>query len=216
MKKIRMAGWGLLAWLCLAGLLHAQTVVTVSNLATMDSNNTYRTTFSKGENITFQVNGYYNAVTYCASIGFAFTIQDPNARTVLSQQGNSVRGNLGYSGPVGASLSNFPTNSFFTVSGTYTFTGKASAYHVLDNAVMTTVNQTMTFNITSPQVSLSYPFNGAQNLADNPLIFSWSASGAVQYEVQVDISQGFSQPVWQSIVSTTSATYPLNPRPTSN
>ncbi|PMZ61519.1 hypothetical protein C1X97_30690, partial [Pseudomonas sp. FW306-2-11AA] len=77
-----------------------------------------------------------------------------------------------------------------------------------------TLEQDQTFTVSSPNLLLIYPPNGATNLTDNPLTFQWFSSGATSYRVTVADNLAMYNPVYQTTVTgVNSMTYPNNPNP---
>jgi len=150
--------------------------ITGTGASVHDSGGTARTTFSNAETITLRqsVNIAENSPTG-DSVDFTFEILNSVGAAVFTHAGNSAPGTQG---GAQTQLAGISINSFYTSPGNYTFRAKAT----LDAE---TVTQTAAFLISSPNITLIYPPNGARGLADNPLTFRWTASGASRYRVIV-------------------------------
>lgn len=150
--------------------------ITGTGASVHDSAGTARTTFSNAETITLRqsVNIAENSPT-SDSVDFTFEILNSAGAAVFTHAGNSAPGTQG---GAQTQLAGISINSFYTAPGNYTFRAKAT----LDAE---TVTQTAAFLISSPNITLIYPPNGARGLADNPLTFRWTASGASRYRVTV-------------------------------
>ena len=190
------------AILLLAALPAAAGLLTGQGVAVLDQTNAQRASFSTNEGIGFQqiVN---NGVDSPNRIQFEFNVIAPNGNIVFRHRGNSVRGTVGNAA---SQIAGLPISGFFQGPGIYTL--KAMA--VLDGI---TLEQDMTFTISSPNILLIYPPNGSQNLSDSPLAFQWYSSGAVTYRVTVGDNASLYNALF---IQTTSAgasslTYPQNP-----
>lgn len=179
--------------LVLAGLLPgpagAQNL-TGQAVSVHDSAGTERQTFSNAETITLRQK-VTNSVTSPNPITFTFKILSPAGAVLFNHSGNSAPGTAGTAQTQLAGLS---INSFYTAPGNYTFTGTAS----LDGE---TVTKSASFLISSPNITLIYPPYGARGLADKPLTFRWSASGASRYRVTVSDSAGLYNPLHTALNS---------------
>lgn len=179
-----------------AGLLTAQGV------EVLDSVGAQRTTFSSNERITMSQR-VSNAVASSQHIRFTFLILNPSGSQAFRHTGNAVPGSVGSSA---SRVSGVPISGFYSGPGTYTLKARA----VLDGQ---TIEQEKTFAISSPNILLIYPPNGARGLTDRPLTLRWSSSGAARYRVTVGESPSF----YNSVFSQTTAggesflTYPDNP-----
>jgi len=188
--------------LLLAGTVYSGGL-TITEVKVTDTTGVARGVFSSTERISLLIN--CNNSVQVTTIDFEFYILDPSGTTVFTQKGNSVVGNIGL---CGASLKNI-SSKYYTKPGTYTFKGKVLVYNAV--ALIETVEQSSTFLVTSPNITLFYPPNGAQDLVDNPLYFRWVTSGASSYRVYVDINQNFGDPLWTGETSSDSISYPDNP-----
>lgn len=150
--------------------------ITGTGASVHDAAGTARTTFSNAETITLRqsVNIAESSLTG-DSVDFTFEILNAAGAAVFTHAGNSAPGTQG---GAQTQLAGISINSFYTSPGNYTFRAKAT----LDAE---TVTQTAAFLISSPNITLIYPPNGARALADNPLTFRWTASGASRYRVTV-------------------------------
>ncbi|MBI4350424.1 MAG: hypothetical protein HY550_03200 [Elusimicrobia bacterium] len=144
-----------------------------------DSAGTERQTFSNAETITLRQK-VTNSVTSPNPITFTFEIKSTAGARAFYHSGNSAPGTAGTAQTQLAGLS---INSFYTAPGNYTFTGTAA----LDGE---TVTKSASFLISSPNITLLYPPYGARGLADKPLTFRWTASGASRYRVMVADNAG--------------------------
>lgn len=153
------------AW---AGLLSGQ------GAFVLDPSGAQRSTFSNNERVVLQQR-IFNSVASGNRISFKFVLVSPNGTEVFTHQGNMVPGTVGNAA---SQVSGVPVSQFYTGPGFYTLRAEAE----LDGQVLT---QQAQFSVSSPNILLIYPPNGARDLADNPLTFRWSASGASRYRVQV-------------------------------
>ncbi|OGS22445.1 MAG: hypothetical protein A2252_01245 [Elusimicrobia bacterium RIFOXYA2_FULL_39_19] len=173
--------------------------VSITAVQTLDSAFMQRTTYSNTETITFKI-AIYND-TFSSTVNFKFYVYDPNGAQVFYQDGNSMPGTIGMGG---TELRNIPM-SFYTKPGNYKFKGEAIT------AEGVTVSNTAMFNITSSNISLTYPYDGARDILAQPLIFSWSGSGATKYKIHVGDNASFYRPLWTSESYTTQIEYPRDP-----
>ncbi|HAN03766.1 MAG: hypothetical protein A2X29_08065 [Elusimicrobia bacterium GWA2_64_40] len=150
--------------------------ITGTGASVHDSAGAARSTFSNSETITLRqsVNIAENSPT-SDSVDFTFEILNAAGAAVFTHAGNSAPGTQG---GAQTQLAGISINSFYSSPGNYTFRAKAT----LDAE---TVTQTAAFLISSPNITLIYPPNGARGLSDNPLTFRWTASGASRYRVTV-------------------------------
>lgn len=153
----------------------------VKDLAGVDRNQV-----SNNERISLTVK-LNNATASTDRIRYVFTITNPGSQTVFTHSGNSVPGSVGNSA---SQVSGIPVSQFFTGPGVYTFTAIAT----LDAQ---TVTQSVSFAVSSPNIILTYPPSGAQNVADKPLTFRWVSSGASKYRLKVSDSNGFQRVVFE-------------------
>jgi hypothetical protein len=160
-----------------------------------------RTAFTSAETVTLRQQVSV-AVTSAGQVVFTFKILSPAGAAVFAHTGNSAPGTAG---GAQSQLAGISIPSFYTAPGLYTF--KATA--VLDAE---TVTQQATFMISSPNITLIYPPYGARGLADKPLTFRWSASGASRYRVTVADNAGLYNPAHTAVNGGESAyAYPDNP-----
>jgi CARDB len=189
------------------GLIFIQANLFAANLTAVgisvaDINGSARSTFSDTESITLrqQVNNSTDATP--SMISFTFYILNPSGVAEWSLSGNAAPGTPGISQ---TQVSGLAISKFYSVPGSYIFKGKA----VLDGE---TVEQEISFNVSSPNITLIYPPYGAKNLSDNPLVFRWVGSGASKYKLAVSDNAGLYNPVYTYVnTGENSATYPQNP-----
>ena len=186
---------GLFSWTA-----HAQDL-TGHSVSVHDSAGTARQTFSNAESITLR-QSVTNSVGSGGSVAFTFEIKNPAGTVVFTLPGNSAPGTAG---KAQAQLAGLSINSFYTAPGNYTFTGTAS----LDGVPVT---KPISFMISSPNITLIYPPYGARGLADKPLTFRWTASGASRYRVTVSDNAGLYNALHTALNSGESMySYPDNP-----
>jgi hypothetical protein len=179
-----------------AGLLSAGSV------AVLDANSAPRATFNNTERITFQQR-VFNGAASVNRVTFTFIVLSPAGAPVFQINGNSVPGSVGNAA---TQLSGFPIAKFYAGPGVYTLQAQAS----LDAQ---TITQQTTFVISSPNLFLLYPPNGAQNIADVPLTFRWNSSGGSTYRVTVGDNPSFFNALFkqQTTGPETVLSYPTNP-----
>jgi len=201
-KRLTVLGVALSLWLIFAGGASAAGLLSAGSVAVLDGNSIPRTTFTNNERITFQQR-VFNGVATTGRVAFTFTVLSPAGANVFSIIGNSVPGSVGNAA---TQLSGFPITKFYTGPGVYTLKAEA----VLDAQV---VVQQVTFVVSSPNVLLLYPPNGAQNIADVPLTFRWVSSGGSTYKVTVGDNPSFYNSLFTQEVAggETSLNYPVNP-----
>ncbi len=180
-----------------AGLLSGQ------GASVTDSTNQPRQTFSSNETIGFsQV--VFNGVLSSGRIAFSFEVLAPNGNKVFTQSGNAVPGTVGNAA---AQIAGMAISAIYQGPGTYTL----KAYARLDGA---TLEQDKTFTISSPNILLIYPPNGAGGLTDNPITFQWYSSGATTYRITVADNISLYNPILQQTINAANSfTYPNNPNP---
>lgn len=166
-----------------------------------DSAGGARQTFTTAESITLR-QSVSNSVTSLNSIAFTFKIKNPSGAEVFSHSGNSAPGTAG---TAQTQLAGIAISSFYSAPGNYTFVGTAS----LDAE---TVTQQAAFMISSPNITPIYPPYGARGLADKPLTFRWTASGATRYRVTVSDNAGLYNALHTAVnAGESSYSYPENP-----
>ncbi|HBL19062.1 MAG: hypothetical protein A2X36_04425 [Elusimicrobia bacterium GWA2_69_24] len=182
------AGW--------AGLLTPQGV------AVRDATNAERNSFSSNEKLTLQAR-VNNAAASTDYIRFRFAVMNPGGTQVFYHQGNAVPGRVGNAA---SQVAGIPVARFYSGPGVYTFKAQAT----LDGA---TVEQQATFTVSSPNIILLYPPNGAQGVSDRPLTFRWSSSGATRYRLTVGDSPSLYNAVFSQETGggETFLSYPDNP-----
>ncbi|MFA6030628.1 MAG: hypothetical protein WC969_12295 [Elusimicrobiota bacterium] len=179
-----------------AGLLTAQGV------AVLDASRSPRASFSNNERITFQVK-IHNGAASANRIVFRFSVLAPTGAQVFEHAGNAVPGSVGNAA---SQVSGISIAGFYGGPGVYRLLAQAS----LDGA---TVEQTADFTVSSPNILLIYPPNGALDLADSPLTFRWVASGSTRYRVTVGDNPSLYNALFSQETSGAEnyLTYPQNP-----
>ena len=109
-----------------------------------------------------------NDASTAGTILFSFSITDPDGATVFSQTGNSAPGTT--VGKTGATLSSIPVSRFYTKSGPYTLTAKATLGSL-------SATDTVGFQAKDAQIQLL-------SETASPLSFQWG-SGASKYRLTV-------------------------------
>ncbi len=196
--------FSLLVPLCLIALLPIHSLyaanLTAVDISVADMNGSQRTTFSDTESLTLrqQVN---NTTESSSKITFRFRILNPAGAVAFEHNGNAAPGTPGITQ---TQISGISIARFYSVPGTYIFKGRA----ILDSDI---VYQEISFNVSSPNITLIYLPFGAKDLSDNPLVFRWVASGASKYKLSVSDNAGLYNPVYEYVNSgESSATYPQN------
>ncbi len=197
LKRVTAAGLAMaLASPASAGLL------TTTGIEVLDITGAARASFSNNEKIRIQAK-VNNASASPNFIRFTFSITSPTGGQVFSHTGNAVPGRVGNAA---TRVSGLSIDRIFTGPGIYTLTSTAE----LDGQ---TVSQSATFTVSSPNIILLYPPNGAQDVGDKPLIFRWNSSGATKYRLTVGETPSF----FNSVFSETTTggqdffSYPENP-----
>lgn len=186
--------------LAAAGCPGAEAALTAAGAYALDGSGAQRTTFTNVETIALR-QVVSNSVASDSMIQFTFTIYNPAGGAVFRHTGNSTRATLGNSN---SQLAGLAISRFYSTPGVYKFRGEAT----LDGV---TVQQALvSFQISSPNINLIYPPNGAAGLNDKPLILRWVASGASNYEITVGEVGGLNQP-HKGSSSSAMYTYPENP-----
>jgi len=197
MRKVLLA-----AVLILAARAASAGLLTGQGATVLDQANAQRATFSTNEKIGFMqiVN---NGAASLNRIFFQFSVTAPNGNIVFRHTGNSVGGTVGNSA---SQVNGLAISGFAQGPGLYTLKALAT----LDGV---TLEQTQTFTISSPNLLLIYPPNGAMNLTDNPLTFQWYSSGAATYRVTVGDNPSLYNAVFvqSSAGGASTLTYPQNP-----
>ncbi|PCI36123.1 MAG: hypothetical protein COB53_10275 [Elusimicrobia bacterium] len=177
-------------------------LLTTTGIEVLDITGAARASFSNNEKIRMQAK-VNNASLSSNFIRFTFKITNPAGKQVFSHTGNAVPGRVGNAA---TRVSGLPIDRIFTGPGIYTLTSTAE----LDGQ---TVSQSATFTVSSPNILLLYPPNGAQEVGDKPLIFRWNSSGATKYRITVGETPSFFNSVFQE--NTTGGqdffSYPENP-----
>lgn len=181
-----------------AGLLSAQGV------NVLDATNAPRQIFSSNETIGFSQT-IFNGALSPNRTAFSFAVFAPNGNKTFTQSGNAVPGSVGNAA---AQISGVAIAGFYQGPGVYTL----KAYANLDGV---TIEQDKSFTISSPNILLIYPPNGATGLTDNPLTFQWFSSGASSYRITISDNPGLYNPIQVQSVpgGSNSFTYPQNPNP---
>ncbi|MDI6756836.1 MAG: carboxypeptidase regulatory-like domain-containing protein [Endomicrobiia bacterium] len=169
-----------------------------------DSLGSRRSAFSSTERISLRADVYNPSAS--DRLDFVFTIYDPAGIKVLEHAGNSIPGSVGNGG---SALSDIHISKFYKTPGSYVYELKVS--EVRSGAVFDSKTLRSSFFVYSPILTLNYPPNNAANLADNPLIFRWSGSGAVKYRISVDDDMAFYNTLFSAESFDTSYSYPQNP-----
>mgnify|MGYP001567019970 FL=1 len=197
MRTLLLAAARLLtARLASAGLL------TGLGASVLDQTGAQRATFSTNEKIGF-IQIVNNGVFSANRIFFQFSVTAPNGNIVFRHVGNSVGGTVGNAA---SQVNGLAISGFVQGPGLYTLKALAN----LDGIPL---EQTQTFTISSPNLLLIYPPNGAQNLTDNPLTFQWYSSGASTYRVTVGDNPSLYNALYVQVtgIGASSLTYPQNP-----
>jgi hypothetical protein len=181
------------------GASAAQAALTAGGIAALDGSGNNRDTFTNVETIALR-QVVSNSVASDNMISFVFTIYNPSGGAVFHHTGNSARGALGNSN---SQLSGLAISRFYSVPGVYKFRGQAT----LDGS---TVTQEKSFQISSPNINLIYPPNGARGLTDKPVIFRWVSSGASSYKITVSKNPGLYPEVHSGNTPSGLYTYPDN------
>lgn len=191
---------------CLAAVLAAlpcpaSANLTAAGIAVLDVTNAARNSYSNTEYVVLRQQ-VRNETASSNMISFKFYIKNPSGATVFTHTGNAAPGTPGLAQ---TQLSGMNISRFYSVPGDYVFRGEAT----LDAE---TVTQEIKFAVSSPNITLIYPPLGARALADTPLIFRWSASGASRYRLTVSDSASLYNPVHTAMNSGESSySYPANP-----
>lgn len=179
--------------------------LTNAGVYALDGSGNQRTTFTNVETIALrQVVG--NSVASDNMIQFTFTVYNPSGGAVFRHTGNSARAALGNSN---SQLAGLAISRFYSVPGVYTFCGEASL-----TGVPTPPAQCAKFQISSPNINLIYPPNGARKLSDNPLTFRWVGSGASSYRVTVAEDAGLARRKHEGTAAAAMYGYPTEPKET--
>jgi hypothetical protein len=197
MKKLCIA-------MALAACFHGEAAaqLTAVSAAVTDASGASRTSFTNAESVTLR-QSVSNATFSAAQIYFTFKITAPSGAVVFSHSGNSAPATPGIAQ---SQLSGISIRSFYTTPGSYTFVGTATL------APYPAVTQQVSFMVSSPNITLIYPPDGARGLSDKPLVFRWTASGASRYRVTVADNAGLYNPANMAYTSgETSYSYPDNP-----
>lgn len=177
-------------------------LLTASGVAVLDQTGAVRVSFTNTEKIVLQQR-INNGSASVNRIIFQFLIMTPSGAQVFRHVGNAVPGSVGNAA---SQVSGIPVSQFYTGPGVYTLKAQAS----LDGV---TVEQSATFTISSPNILLIYPPNGASGLTDNPLTFQWISSGGSTYRVTVgdNISLYNALFTQNTAGAETTLSYPQNP-----
>lgn len=176
--------------------------LTAAGITALDVTNAARNSFSNTEYVSLRQQ-VRNETAGANMIYFKFYILNPSGAVVFTHEGNAAPGTPGLAQ---SQISGMNISRFYSVPGEYTFRGTAT----LDPEPA--VTQEIKFAVSSPNITLIYPPLGARGLADTPLIFRWSASGASKYRLTVSDSASLYNPVHTAINSGESSyAYPSNP-----
>ena len=175
--------------------------VIITKTAVTDTSGASRSFFSSSERINLRIESYCSSA-YDSRIFYKFYIYNPSGARVFLHDSNSTEANVG-SGA--SSLRNIPMN-FYSGPGMYRFRAEL----VVDGADQAS-DESKSFNIYSPIITLTYPYDGVIDLMDKPVTFRWVASGAPKYRVRVAEERSFYNPLWTLETPASYAQYPLNP-----
>jgi len=176
--------------------------VTITKTELTDSIGTVRSMFSSSEKISMRIESFCASAVSPSRIYYRFYIKNPSGNTVFTHTGNSTEGNAG-SGA--AALRNIPM-SFYSGPGLYRFKAELA----VDGSVAAS-DESKSFTVYSPNITLTYPPNGVESLLDKPVTFRWVASGASKYKVFVGEEKSFYNPLWTGETPALYIQYPLNP-----
>jgi hypothetical protein len=200
MILLRRTAFALLAAAALAPAARAG-LLSAGSVSVLDANGAPRSTFANNERITFQQR-VFNAVASPSRVTFTFVVLSPAGSPVFRLAGNAVPGSVGNAA---TQLGGLPISKFYAGPGIYTLQALAA----LDAQ---TVTQQTTFVVSSPNILLLYPPNGATGIADVPLTFRWVSSGGSSYKVTVGDNPSFYNSLFtQATAGETSLSYPVNP-----
>ncbi|MEK7745859.1 MAG: hypothetical protein AAB576_04275 [Elusimicrobiota bacterium] len=177
-------------------------LLSVQGVAVLDGAGAPRAIFSNNERIVFQQR-IHNGAASANRIVFRFTVLSPTGSQVFEHAGNAVPGSVG---TAASQVSGVPISGFYSGPGVYTLKAQAS----LDGS---TVEQTASFTLSSPNILLVYPPNGSRDLSDSPLTFRWASSGATRYRVLVGDNPSFYNSLFSQETGSgeTFLSYPQNP-----
>lgn len=177
-------------------------LLTGSGVFLKDSGGAERATYSNNERLSMTAR-LNNAVASANRVQFTFKILNPNGVPVFTHTGNSVPGSAGNSA---SQVSGILISKFFTGPGNYTFQADA----VLDGQ---TVSQAASFTVSSPNIIMVYPPNGARDVSDKPLSLRWVSSGATKYRVTVGDNASLYNSVFSGLTNggENFLNYPENP-----
>ncbi|MBA3052427.1 MAG: hypothetical protein FP827_04975 [Candidatus Omnitrophica bacterium] len=176
--------------------------VLITKTAVTDSAGAARTFFSSSEKINLRIESYCSAAYSPDRIYYKFYIKNPSGAQVFYHDSNSTEGNVGAGA---ASLRNIPM-SFYNGPGLYRFRAEL----VVAGSVVA-FDESKSFTVYSPVITLTYPYDGVTDLLDKPVTFRWVASGATKYRVRVADERSFYNPLWTLETPASYAQYPLNP-----
>ena len=176
--------------------------VTITRTSVTDSMGVSRSVFSSSEKINMRIESECSVSVAPSRIYYKFYIMNPSGLPVFCHEGNSTEGNAG---PGASSLKNLPL-SFYSGPGIYRFKAE-----LVVGGVVAASDESKTFTVYSPVVTLTYPPNGVADLIDKPVTFRWVASGSSKYRVYVDDERSFYNPLWTGETSASSIQYPMNP-----
>ncbi|MBI4386088.1 MAG: hypothetical protein HY551_01775 [Elusimicrobia bacterium] len=176
--------------------------LTALSVALLDMSGASRTSFTNNEQLILR-QAVTNSVSSGNRIVFTFKILGPAGNQAFQHYGNAAPGSAGNAQ---TQIAGIPISQFYTQPGVYTYIALAS----LDGE---TVQQQVSFSISSPNITLIYPPNGATDLTDSPVVLRWVGSGASKYRITVDITPSLFYALFTDTVLGTenSFSYPLNP-----
>ena len=147
----------------------------VTGIAVMDMSGAVRASFSSNERLMFRQKVTNSLSDSHSKIVFRFTVYNPANASVFVHSGNAAPATAGQAQ---TQIAGVPVSQFYSTPGAYKLVGLAT-YGA------ETVSQEVSFTISSPNIILTYPPNGARNMSDKPLMFRWVSSGASKYRVTV-------------------------------
>ncbi|MFA5139382.1 MAG: hypothetical protein WC728_09120 [Elusimicrobiota bacterium] len=176
-------------------------LLTPQGAAVLDSGGQERSSFSNNEKITLK-QVVHNGVASPNRIEFKFILTRGGA-VVFTHAGNAVPGAIGNA----SSRLTLPISRCCTVPDKYTLSAEA----FLDG--VTVAQPPKEFMVSSPNIVPTYPPNGARKVAQKPVTFQWTGSGAFRYRVTVwggEKGPSFENPIMSEMTAggETSWSYP--------
>ncbi|MBU3954998.1 carboxypeptidase-like regulatory domain-containing protein [bacterium] len=176
--------------------------VSITKTAVTDSVGALRSFFSSTERINLRIESFCSAPVSPDRIYYRFYIKNPSGAQVFYHDSNSTEGNTGAGA---AALKNIPM-SFYSGPGLYRFKAE-----LVVGGIVQATDETKSFTVFSPVITLIYPPDAVTDLMDKPVTFRWVASGASKYKVYVDDEKSFYNPLWTGETPASYIQYPLNP-----